>query len=427
MTDRPRLAYLTGEFPRATDTFIQREIAALRADGFELDTFGVRRTGPEHLVGPEQREAQATTTYLLDLARTPALVLALLGAAVRAPRRLAAATALALATKRPGIRGAVYQLIYLVEAIVLANELRRRRIDHLHNHFGDSSCTVAMLASAVSGVPYSFTLHGSAIFYEAYTWRLDAKLDRAAFVATISHFTRSQAAMFAASETMERVHIVHCGVEPGRLRPVEHRGQGLHLIFVGRVVEQKGLVVLFEAMRELLDDRPGLRLTVVGDGPDRPALTSLAASMGLGEQVDFVGAKSQNEVVELLAGADVFVLPSYAEGVPVVVMEALGSAVPVVASFVGGMAELVIDDVTGFLVRPADADQLADRVGRLVDDPELRRTLGCAGRDRVIAEFDSRIEASRLGALFDGHHSGVASPVRPEPAAALGTGAADAG
>ncbi len=426
MSDRPRLAYLTGEFPRATDTFIQREIGALRADGFELDTFAVRRTGPEHLVGPEQREAKATTTYLLDLARTPALLRAVIGAAVRAPRRLAAAAALAWSTKRPGIRGAIYQLIYLVEAVVLARELRRRRIDHLHNHFGDSSCTVAMLASAASGVPYSFTLHGSAIFYEAHTWRLDAKLDRAAFVATISHFTRSQAAMFAASETMDRVHIVHCGVEPDRLQPVEHQGLGRRLIFVGRVVEQKGLVVLFEAMRRLLEDFPGLRLTVVGDGPDRQALTDRAAVMGLADHVDFVGARSQTEVIELLAGADVFVLPSYAEGVPVVVMEALGSAVPVVASFVGGMAELVTDDVTGFLVRPADADQLADRIGRLVDDPELRRKLGRAGRDLVLADFDSRIEARRLGALFDGLRSGASLPVRPEPPTAA-AGPADAG
>jgi glycosyltransferase involved in cell wall biosynthesis len=180
------------------------------------------------------------------------------------------------------------------------------------------------------------------------------------------------------------------------------------------VVEQKGLGVLFESMIRLLPDHPNLSLTVVGDGPHRKDLAGRAASMGLGNHVEFVGAKSQSEVVDLLAKADVFVLPSYAEGVPVVVMEALGSGIPVVASFVGGMAELVEDDHTGFLVRPGDPEQLADRIGRLVADPELRARLGANGRNRVATEFDADLEAARLGTLFTNSVAGRPSPTRPE-------------
>ncbi len=410
----PRIAYLTGEYPRATDTFIQREVAGLREHGYQVDTFAVRRTGDEHMVGPEQLEAKASTTYLLDQVKSPGLVTAQLGALVRSPGRYLRGLRLAMSTKRAGVRGGVFQLIYFLEAVILAQELRRRRVDHLHNHFGDSSCTVAMLASEVSGVPYSFTLHGSAIFYEAKTWRLDAKLDRAAFVATISHFTRSQAAMFAAPETMDRVHLIHCGVQPARLPAVDHHGVGDRMVFVGRVVEQKGLGVLFEAMQSLLGEHPNLSLTVVGDGPHRQDLAARAESMGLGDRVEFVGAKSQSEVVDILAKADLFVLPSYAEGVPVVVMEALGSGVPVVASFVGGMAELVEDDHTGFLVRPGDPVQLADRIGRLVADPELRARLGANGRAKVADDFDARSEAARLGSLFTNSVAGLPSATRPE-------------
>jgi len=410
----PRIAYLTGEYPRATDTFIQREVAGLRDGGYHVDTFAVRRTGDEHMVGPEQVEAKASTSYLLDQVKGPGLLTAQLGALARSPGRYLRGLRLAWATKRAGVRGGVFQLIYFLEAVILAQELRKRQIDHLHNHFGDSSCTVAMLASEVSGVPYSFTLHGSAIFYEARTWRLDAKLDRAAFVATISHFTRSQAAMFAAPETMDRVHLIHCGVQPGRLPSVDHHGVGDRMVFVGRVVEQKGLGVLFESMRSLLGEHPNLSLTVVGDGPHRQDLANRAEAMGLGDHVDFVGAKSQAEVVDILAKADLFVLPSYAEGVPVVVMEALGSGVPVVASFVGGMAELVEDDHTGFLVRPGDPIQLADRIGRLVADPELRARLGANGRARVTADFDAESEANRLGSLFTNSVAGLPSPTRPE-------------
>jgi glycosyltransferase involved in cell wall biosynthesis len=409
----PRLAYLTGEYPRATDTFIQREVTALRRSGFEIDTFAVRRPGTDHLTGSEQRHGQESTTYLLELARGPALPVAHLLAIATAPGRYLRGLRLAWETRRPGLRGTIYQLIYFAEAVLLGHELHRRGIDHLHNHFGDSSCTVAMLASEVSGLPYSFTLHGSAIFFDAHAWHLGDKLDRAAFCACISHFTRSQAAIFASPETMDRVYLVHCGIEPERLRPVTHRGVGSRLVFVGRVVEQKGLKVLFESMQQLVPDHPELTLTIIGDGPDRMALEQRADKMGLASRVDFVGSKSQTEVADLLGEADVFVLPSYAEGVPVVVMEALACGIPVVASFVGGMAELVEDGVTGFLVRPGDAEQLADRIGRLVADPELRNRFGSAGRSMVTAEFDSTIEARRLGSLFIGSAIGRSSPVRP--------------
>lgn len=408
-----RIAYLTGEYPRATDTFIQREVAALRADDIQVDTFAVRRPGAEHLIGTEQREGQASTTYLLELAKGPALVKAHLATMLRRPGGYLRGLSLAWSTKRPGTRGAVFQLIYFIEAVLLANQMSQRKLTHLHNHFGDSSCTVAMLASEVSSVPYSFTLHGSGIFFEAHTWRLDAKLDRSAFTACISHFTRSQAAIFAAPATLPRLHLIHCGVEPSKLTPVTHSGRATRMLFVGRVVEAKGLVILFDAMAALEAAAPDLTLTVVGDGPDRSRIEKEAAARGLGGRVEFLGTKSQADVAKLLATAEIFVLPSYAEGVPVVVMEALGSGVPVVASFVGGMAELVEDETTGFLVRPGDPIQLADRIGRLIDDPELRARMGRAGRERVETDFDSALEARRLATLFDNAARGISSDMRP--------------
>jgi glycosyltransferase involved in cell wall biosynthesis len=420
----PRIAYLTGEFPRATDTFIQREVAGLRQAGFAVDTFAVRRPGAEHLVGPEQREGQASTTYLLELARSSKLLTANLAMLTRRPIPYVRALALAWSTKRAGFRGGLFQLVYFLEAVLLADEIRQRGVQHLHNHFGDSSCTVAMLASEVGGFPYSFTLHGPGIFFEPHTWRLDAKVERAAFVSCISHFARSQAAIFAPTAA-DTLHIVHCGIEPGRLEPVTHHGRARRLAYVGRVIEMKGLGVVFEAMKRIDDqlspplDQP-LEITVIGDGPDRAALERRAVEAGLGSRVDFVGAKSQAEVAELLATADIFVMPSFAEGVPVVVMEALGTGLPVVASFVGGMAELVDDGVNGHLVPPGDADALAARLMELIDDPSARQQMGDAGRATVTAEFNAAVEARRLGSLFVASLAGDLSPTRPEVASGSG-------
>ncbi len=408
-----RIGYLTGEFPRATDTWIQREIAGLRARDIQVTTFSVRRPGPEHLVGPEQHEGQATTVYLLEQLKGGALPTAHLQALARSPRNYIGGLRLALATKRPGFRGGLYQLFYFAEAVLLADEVRKRGIEHLHNHLGDSSCTVAMLAAEVGDFPFSFTLHGPGIFFEPYTWRIDEKISRSAFTACISHFCRSQAAIFA-PDSAEKLHIIHCGIEPERLSIVTHSGRGPRLLFVGRIAAVKGIRVLLDAVNDLLPRHPDLHLTIVGDGPERGALERLTTRRGLAESVDFVGAKSQDEVAELLASHDIFVLPSFAEGVPVVLMEAMGAALPVVATHVGGMTELIDDGQNGFLVRPFDTDHLIQRIDQLVEDPDLRTRLGTAGRKRVLDDFVSSHEAARLATLIDNHQTGVETKVRPQ-------------
>lgn len=268
-----------------------------------------------------------------------------------------------------------------------------------------------MLASAFSGIPFSYTLHGPADLYEPVTWHLREKTSRAAFVACISHFARSQAMYFSDPAQWGKLRIVHCGVLPeiyAQDAPGPH--EGVRLIFVGRITAIKGLRVLLAAFARARATRPGLHLTLVGDGDDRAHLERLAAP--LGGAVHFAGYLSQGAVAAALAESDAMVLPSFAEGLPVVLMEAMASARPVIATQVAGVSELVEDGVSGFVVPPGDEDALADRIGRLADDPGLRARMGTAGRERVRAEFDARREAARIGALFSGQ--GGSAP-RPDP------------
>ncbi|MEL7207223.1 MAG: glycosyltransferase, partial [Actinomycetota bacterium] len=416
-----RVAYLTGEYPRATDTWMQREVAALRRAGTEVDFYAVRRPGDDHMVGPEQRTERERTTYLYPLLRPGPLARAHLGLAVASPRRYLRALALQWRTRRPGLKGSLYQLVYFLEAGLLAHRVRARGIDHLHNHLGDSSATVAMLAAELGGFGFSLTLHGPGIFFEPHTWRLDEKLARCRFCACISYFCRSQAAIFAPADRLDRLNIVHCGVDPSALRPVTHEGTGGRLLFVARLAELKGLSVLLEALVDLVERHPSVQLTVVGDGPERARFEALANRLGLDGSVSFVGYRSQAEVAEHLAETDVFVLPSYAEGVPVTLMEALGSGVPVVATQVGGVSELVEHGANGFIVRPGDEAELADRLGELVADPELRQRFGEHGRCLVVNEFDNDTEAARLATLFHSVGSDRRPALRPAPAPAIET------
>ncbi|MGK7911982.1 MAG: glycosyltransferase [Synechococcus sp.] len=398
-----RLAYLTGEYPRATDTFIQREVEGLRQLGSTVLTCSIRPTGSEHWVGPEQRAERERTFYVLPVAPWKVLWIHV-GLAFAYPRRYLKAFRLALSTSAPGLRALLYQLFYFLEAGVLAQKLRQEAIEHLHNHIAESSCTVAMLAAELSGIPFSFTLHGPYIFYHPERWRLDIKIAKAAFVSCISHFCRSQAMLFSAPDQWDKLHIVHCGVDPGIFRSKQHVGSGSQLLYVGRLAAAKGLPILLQSIARLQPTHPDLSLMVVGDGGERPELEALVEQLGITRHVEFVGYQSRSAVREYLQHSDALVLPSFAEGVPVVLMEAMAAGVPVVSTRIAGIAELVEDAVSGFLVPPGDVVSLGDCIAKLLNDDQLRTRFGEAGRLKVMAEFNIVSEVRWLHRILERHH-----------------------
>lgn len=392
----PHIAYVTGEYPRATDTFVQREVSELRKLGLEVTTVSIRRTSAEHHVGPEQK-AEAANTHCLLPPNLITLLAAHAGALLRSPARYFASIREAWRTRQPGLKGTLYQTFYFAEAGLVVRILRRHDCDHLHNHFANSSCSVAMLASVMGGIPFSFTMHGPAIFFEPMLWRIDRKIARAKFVACISHFCRSQGMTFSPPEQWHKLRIVHCGVDLTQFESRNHKGRGTRLTYVGRLAAVKGLPVLLDALATLPED---VGLTVVGDGLDRKMLEQQTSDLGLDRRVEFVGYQSQSSVRDILAGTDVFVMASFAEGVPVVLMEAMAAGVPVVATRIAGVGELVEDGVGGFLVPPGDAASLSRKLAELIDDPALRQRIGLAGREKVAADFDIRREARWLYELL---------------------------
>jgi len=390
-----RIAYLTGEYPRATDTFIQREVAALRTCGLRIETISIRRPRASEHVSPQQEDESKRTFYVLPCSPWR-LILASCRFLVTQPRRYFKALHLAATTRQPGVRGAIYQLFYFVEAAVVGEALLQKGVTHLHNHFANSSCSVSMLASELTGLPFSFTLHGPAIFFEPHRWRLDEKIRRASFVSCISHYCRSQAMIFSHPDDWTKLHIVHCGVDCDHYMIREHQGDAKQLLFVGRLAGVKGLAVLIEAMAKLRDQQMPLALTIIGDGPDRARLEQQVEKLQLTFQVDFVGYQSPAAVSDILGRTDIFVLPSFAEGVPVVLMEAMASGVPVIATRIAGISELVEENQSGLLVPPGDTQSLTQNIATLVQDPARRTSMGQIGRAKVRQFFNQTREAEWL-------------------------------
>jgi glycosyltransferase involved in cell wall biosynthesis len=393
------VAYFTNLYPRATDTFIQREVEYLRLHGLDVNTYSVRRSGSEHDVSESIREEKRRTRCLLPVSPV-ALIAGNMSAFVRSPSGYVAALRLALRTSRPGLRGLVLQIAYFQEAILLASRLRADGIKHLHNHLGDNSGTVTLLAAELAQVSYSITFHGPHIFFDPTHWALREKVRNARFIVCISHYCRSQMMLFSDADDWGKLRIVHCGVDTRRLFPVATRARAEKLLYTGRLSIEKGLSVLFESLKLLREAGRNYELTLVGDGVDRERLEALARELAIDRHLVFAGYRSQDEVAEYLRGSDIFILPSFAEGVPVSLMEAMASGVPVVATNVGGVAELVESERTGLLVPPADSAALAQAIARYQDDHELRQRVASQGRERVIQQFNVEIEGQKLLELF---------------------------
>lgn len=394
------VAYLTGDYPKVSHTFILREVQAVRAARVPVITCSIRRPPESEFKGQEERQARAETFYVIAAAKNP---LRLLGGHARAllrnPGTWASTLALAIRMRSPGLKAFLWQLFYFLEAGVLADHLRRANVRHLHNHFGNSSCSVAVLAARLAGIPFSFTEHGPAIFFEVDRWSLPEKIARAQFVVAITHFCRSQLMLFSNPSDWAKIAIVHCGVTPAAYRR-DPGGNGKRVAFVGRLDPVKGALLLIEAMAQVLKTHPDATLTLAGDGPSRAPAEARAKALGIDGAVHFAGFMTQGQVADLLANSDMLVLPSFAEGLPVVYMEALASRIPVVASRVAGVQELVEDGVTGYAIPPGDIATLTDRIIRLMDDPAAARRMGEAGRRAVEAGFDIAQEGARLAQLF---------------------------
>ena len=418
-----RVAYLVSQYPASSHTFIRREVEALRTLGVEVLTFSIRRPAPIEVGSVLDREAQAETEYVLPLS-TGQLLAAHSVAAVRQPAAYLRTLALAIRHRAPGARALLWALFHFGEAVVLAAALRRRGVGRLHSHFANAGATVGLLAARLLGLPWSLTLHGiSETDYPA-GLLLPQKLHQARFVACASWFMRAQAMRAVGPEHWGKFIIARCGLPaelPRSAMPVDEFRTGRpRLICVGRLSPEKGQFGLLDCFARLIAEGLDAELRLVGDGPDRARLEARRDALGLGGRLSFVGRLDEAGTLAEIAAADVLVLPSFMEGLPVVLMEAMRLGVAVVASRVAGVPELVADEANGLLFTAGRWDELGDRLTRLLADGALRGRLAEAGKRTVADEFTLPGALGPLPALLGARAScATGAGLRPAVATSL--------
>ncbi|UCE03528.1 MAG: glycosyltransferase family 4 protein [Candidatus Latescibacterota bacterium] len=398
-----RIAYIMSRFPKITETFILYEILALEAQGVAVEVFPLLRER-QRLTHPEAAAVVERAHYQRFLSWK--ILFAHLWFLLRTPR-------LYLATLFEVLRGTLGSVNFFIGAIGIlpksvrfAYEMRKLGVTHVHAHFANHPAVAALIIHRLTGIPYSFTAHGSDLHVDRRM--LERKVTAAAFAITISEYNKELMVRECGVASREKIHVVHCGVDPSVFVPRSNAGTSarLRILCVASFEEVKGHRYLLDACRILRERGHDFRCDFVGDGPRQREVEAQIQRDGLHESVIMHGPLLRSEVSTLMAECDIFCLPSVPtrqgkrEGIPVVLMEAMASGVPVVSSRLSGIPELVEDGTCGILVEPRDSVGLANALERLERDAQLRRRMGQAGRARIESQFNLAVNAQRLAQLF---------------------------
>jgi glycosyltransferase involved in cell wall biosynthesis len=408
------IAYLVNQYPKTSHSFIRREIHALEnlESGMKIARYSVRKT--TEILPDSQDQTECSRTEVILDAGFIQLVAAAFFACIAHPVRTIASFIFATRLGFHGDRGLIRHWIYWLEAIWLEKSLRAKGVTHVHSHFGTNSTTVAMLCHELGGPPFSFTVHGPEEFDRPDAIHLAEKIRRCRFVVAISSFGRSQLMRWCETSQWAKIHVVHCTVEPSYLTatttPVPDNQT---LVCVGRLCEQKGQLLLIQAMKLVVSDFPNARLRLVGDGPMRKECERLIEKLQLQNHVTITGWASGEQVRQELIAARGIVLPSFAEGLPVVIMEALALGRPVISTYIAGIPELITssqiaDNVSptqppGWLVPAGDIEALQEAIASLLlASMELLQKMSLTGIRLVSERHNPSTEAAKLRDLFLG-------------------------
>jgi glycosyltransferase involved in cell wall biosynthesis len=406
-----KVAYLFNRYPMPSQTFIRREVLAMEASGTPIERFTIRPTTGE-IVDPSDQAEAARTRVVLE-AGTRAITLAIARTVLRSPRTFVRALLMAVSLGYRSSRGILVHFAYLAEACVVREWAEEERITHIHVHFGTNPTTVAMLCKALGGPPFSVTIHGQEEFDRPEALKLREKVREATFAIAISDYGRAQVLRWCDQRDWHKVHVVRCGVDESYLvehdTPIPDRPR---FVCVSRLQEHKGLALLIEAVMVLRGEGREVELVLAGEGPSRDELEALIARSLDPEAVTLTGWQDNQQIRGHMLGSRATVLPSFAEGLPIVIMESLALARPVIATRVGAVGELV-DDSCGWLVPPATLEPLVDALRAALDTPVDRlEEMGAEGRRRVRERHDAQRGAQLVAKLLASADGGQAG--RPE-------------
>jgi colanic acid/amylovoran biosynthesis glycosyltransferase len=396
------IAYLISRYPNLSMTFVLREVLALRALGFRIETASINPPDrPPEKLTPEERE-EAARTYCVKRHGLSGALAAHTKTQFGNFPGYCRGLALAFRLSRLDLGRLFLNLAYFTEGLMVGQWMRRNRQTHLHVHLASQAASVGLFTQRVFRVGFSITAHGPDEFYDARGQYLAQKIATADFIVCISSYTRSQLMNLSPYALWSKLVVARLGVDPMLFCPLPKPAQqdAFEILCVGRLTATKGQHLLIEAVDRLIQHDRSVRLRLVGDGPDYPSLRAHKDRLAHFESIIFEGAVNQDRIRSLYAIADVLCLPSFAEGLPVVLMEAMSMNIPCVSSTIAGIPELIRDSIDGLLIPASDLDALVAALASLIDNEELRNRLAKNGRARILEHYDLTRNVEKLAQIF---------------------------
>jgi colanic acid/amylovoran biosynthesis glycosyltransferase len=402
----PQIAYVMTHYPRVALSFIAGEIDGMDALGITIHPFAMNIPDAADLLSEDAKARNARTIYLKR--SWGRLFGTFLATFLAHPISMTKLTFKAVGSARGDVPLAAKRMSHLLQASVVARTCRDRGISRLHAHFGQAPATIAWFACEIlnfrrdAKARWSFTIHGFQDFVDETVARLDLKAKSAEFIACVSDFTRSQLCRLLHPSLWSRAQVVRCGIDlqQFQMRKAHAQASPPRIVSVGRISSEKGQIVLLQACKILAERGVDVRLTLIGSGPLERLIREEIARSAMERIVEMPGEQPPDIVRRELEQADIFCLPSFAEGLPISIMEAMAVGVPVIASAISGIPELVVNRETGFTVPPGNAAALADAIEAMLKDQPLRERMISAGRTRVEERHHSKATVERLHSLF---------------------------
>jgi len=396
-----KVAVLVTVYPKASHAFIRREVVALEREGIEVERISIRPSADD-LVDQEDLDECARTRVILEYPLL-SIMRAVLVTALGHPVAFSRAKLLAFRLGLGSHRGLLRHIAYLLEACVLLRWCRESGIQHIHAHFGTNPPAVALLCRSLGGPPFSFTVHGPEEFERPRGLKLKEKMGGAAFTCAISEYGRGQLHRLCRPEDADRIHVVRCGVDgrflAERATPLQDVDR---FVCVGRLCEQKDQPSLVRAVACLRDEGVHASVVFAGDGEMRPEVDAMISALGVEDRITVTGWADVDRIRAEILSARALVLPSLAEGLPVVIMEAMALERPVVSTTVAAIPELVIPGETGWLIPAGSVGALTAAMREVLATPvERLRAMGASGREAVRARHDVQDSARALAHLIE--------------------------
>lgn len=403
------VAYILLHFPYLTETFVAEEIQAVRSQGIDVRIISLLEPGP----GPAQPFSQQLLCYVWYVPGllSPSLWRAQLHFLFKSPRLYLGLLARLLCQPCPRqpLTLLAKRLVIFLKAVTAAHHLKDSDMQLLHAHFAWLAGAAAWVCARLLDLPFTVTVHA----YDIYSSNDLLKLvsNEASRIVAISEYNRQQV-IASGSCPAEAISVIHCGVNLASIQQqpqvkVERiANESIRILSVGSLVAKKGHSHLIAACYQLKQRGVDFICTIIGGGPDEPALRRQIQTYGLQDQVKLLGARPHPEIMDAYRQHDLFVLASVVtpggdrDGIPVVLMEAGAVGLPLISTEVSGIPELVRPGQTGWLVPPGDSNALADAIAALAADPVLRAQLGQNARALIEAEFDIESNALHLATLF---------------------------